>query len=459
MNRIQSLSQAGLGSAVLLLSLACATASPKAPVVPAASAPAPAPAAAPAAAAPAPATNASTMEAIQSTYAGRDAIKKKDYAAAVRLLEKGAQVVRDQPDVVLDLARAYALSGDKDKAIEQLDRLATLGFGDRVAKSPFFESLHGDPRFAAVEKKIAAACAPIGRSRHAFTLSEGDLLPGAMDYDAEQKLFYIGGFGKNKVVVATLDGKVSDFTASGQDGMGAVVSLRLDRWQRQLLVTSSGLGKDGKDAGIFRYDLGTRKLLQMVKYDKGGAESALVNDAIATPTGDILASEVSSGTLYRIRKGSDAMEPILPAQTFVYPNVISLAPDGRHLYVANVLGLARVDLEKRTLENMPHPAEASLVGLDGLYRDGDKFISTQNGVNPPRVIEFQLNPQGDAVIGFEVLEARTPETTFPTSGTIVGRQFYFIADSPFDELGPDGRLPNEKVRPANVRVLDLDVKK
>ncbi|HEY0782450.1 MAG TPA: tetratricopeptide repeat protein, partial [Thermoanaerobaculia bacterium] len=313
-------SQARLGAALVFLSSVCCAA-------------APAPAAAPPPPAPAAAFDSGEAE-VQKVYAGRKAYQEKDYAQAVPLLEAGARSVPGQPDVVLDLARAYAHSGDKEKALAQLDHLATIGFGDRVANAEAFASLRDDPRFQAVVKKIAAACAPVGKSRAGFAFSDAELIPGGMAYDPAQRLLYVGSFAKNKILAVTLDGKARDFTTSGQDGLGNVLSLHVDTKRNELLATSAAMGADGKGTGLFRYDLKTGHLLGKVMYESRGLEGEQLNDAIPTPSGDILVSEAASGNLFRLKKGGAKLEPILADKTFVYPNVLLLAPDGRHLYVA-----------------------------------------------------------------------------------------------------------------------------
>src|SRR6185295_18875096 len=218
-----------------------------------------------------------------------------------------------------------------------------------------------------------------------FAFTDAELIPGGMDYDPAQRLLYIGSFAKNKILAVTLDGKARDFTTSGQDGLGNVLALRVDTKRHELLATSAAIGADGKGTGLFRYDLKSGHLLGKVMYESHGVEGEQLNDIIPTPSGDILVSEAASGNLFRLKKGGTKLEPILADKTFVYPNVLLLAPDGRHLYVANVRGLARVDLETKRVENVPQPPNASLAGLDGLYRHGDRVVATQNGVSPARL--------------------------------------------------------------------------
>jgi tetratricopeptide (TPR) repeat protein len=56
-----------------------------------------------------------------------------------------------------DMATAYAMEGDKDKAFEWLDRAYEQREGQEITLlkcEPYFKNLHGDPRFTALLKRM-----------------------------------------------------------------------------------------------------------------------------------------------------------------------------------------------------------------------------------------------------------------------------------------------------------------
>jgi hypothetical protein len=69
---------------------------------------------------------------------------------------------KDAIDGVLlinNLARIYALTGEKDLALEQLDTVSKIPFGPSYGElrlDPYWDSLRGDPRF----EKIVASFSP-----------------------------------------------------------------------------------------------------------------------------------------------------------------------------------------------------------------------------------------------------------------------------------------------------------
>ena len=81
-------------------------------------------------------------------------------------LERGMQVCAeavalraDDPNAHYNLAGAYALAGRRDEALAALDRDLELGDNDHeyLAADPWFESLHGDPGFEDLLRRMRAA--------------------------------------------------------------------------------------------------------------------------------------------------------------------------------------------------------------------------------------------------------------------------------------------------------------
>ena len=84
----------------------------------------------------------------------------------------------------------------------------------------------------------------------------------------------------------------------------------------------------------------------------------------------------------------------------------------------------------------------SLFGIDGLYRYGDELIAIQNGIRPNRVIALALGSDGISIAASRILARELPEFDEPTLGTVVGDQFYFVANSHWNRFDRDGNLPD-----------------
>ena len=101
---------------------------------------------------------------------------------------------------------------------------------------------------------------------------------------------------------------------------------------------------------------------------------------------------------------------------------------------------------------MSVPRTISDYGIDGLYRYRDKLIAIQNGIQPHRVVAFALSDDGLAIDSADVLAMNLPEFDEPTLGTVVGDDFYFVANSHWNRFDRDGNLPDGLAGPVVMRL-------
>ena len=143
--------------------------------------------------------------------------------------------------------------------------------------------------------------------------------------------------------------------------------------------------------------------------------------------------------------------------TFISPQTPAATPDGRRLLVADYArGIGIVDLATRSVSWMAHPRGVAVDGIDGLYLAGNSLVAVQNGTEPNRVIRLYLDPSLTRVLRWEALETNSPGLGAPTHGTIVGKDFFFIANSGWDQLADDGSVkPGAMLTPPAVLRLAL----
>ncbi|MBK8069438.1 MAG: hypothetical protein IPK27_18000 [Rhodanobacteraceae bacterium] len=128
-----------------------------------------------------------------------------------------------------------------------------------------------------------------------------------------------------------------------------------------------------------------------------------------------------------------------------------MSPDQRYLYFVDYeLGLRVADLSKSEIRELAMDLQ-NLGGIDGLSYYQGQLIAVQNGTIPTRVIRIKLGDDRVSVVGVQPLEANKDELVMPTFGTLVGDDFYFIANSQRDVYAADGK-PMEGVLPED-RVL------
>jgi hypothetical protein len=212
-------------------------------------------------------------EIIAPLQQGAEALERGDTAAYLDGSARSYRLAPTTPVLAYHHARALALTGSADSALAILARLART---DAVAafeapEDTAFHQLRANPRFRTIVARIDRSRAPVSHSRPAFELAERDLIPEGTAYDTATRTLYLTSFYKRKIVAVSANGTARDFTAAGQDGLGAAVGLEVDPRKRELWVASMHLpdvpiplaDSTYMGAGVLhRYDLATGRLVR-----------------------------------------------------------------------------------------------------------------------------------------------------------------------------------------------------
>lgn len=368
-----------------------------------------------------------------------------------------------------DGARIYILAqyldriGDTAEALKWLAELDRIGWTHGVNAHDFLHS--ADLRaYRSVVSRLDEREPHVVRSTTAFVIRQPELIPEGIGWDPATGDFYVSSIHLRKVVRVSRDGIATDFISEGQDGMFGTLGLKVDADRRLLWVVSSAAREmrgysdadDGKSA-VLAYDLNTRALVTKVTFGSAG-EPSLLNDLAILDDGSVLVTDSDGGGIMRVRLGADNIETWIPPRTFTFPNGITRGEGEPFVYVADFDGLSRIDLRSRTVTPLPLATEAdTLSGIDGLAWFGGGLVGIQNGVGRPRVIRVSLNDSRDAVTAVKVLEAGNPQFDEPTTGTVAGGAFYFLANSQLRAFDENHRIwPRERLHDTAVLRLPLD---
>jgi len=99
------------------------------------------------------------------------------------------------------------------------------------------------------------------------------------------------------------------------------------------------------------------------------------------------------------------------------------------------------------LNYLPHPENVAVVGLDGLYQNGDSLIGIQNGTQPERIVRFVMNAEQTEITGAQVIHQAGQLD--PTHAVEVGGWFYTLTNVGWSKVDDNtGELkPGEKFTP------------
>lgn len=374
----------------------------------------------------------------------RAAYGQEKYEEAYRLLSDA--VAREPSSWRYRYNLAFAATKTKRfrEAAAALSWVVARGIDLDTETAPDLAPLKAASEFADVRRALEALSKMRGPNpaRMGFTLPERDLLTEGIGFDAATGDFFVSSVHRRKILRRRPGGAVEDFIGPAAGGSWGVLALRVDPARKILWAATAAMPQmegfdtslDGK-ARVDAYDLAAGRLLRRIDLPGGGPHVA--NDLALGPSGSIFVSDSRDSAIYRIVAGKDEAGVFVPAKTFRSPQGMALAADEAHLYVADYgRGVFRVDLETRRVEELPAPPDAFLLGIDGLDRDGDTLLVTQNLARPARVSRVFLSPAGDRIARVDVLELNDPRLAEPTLGVVARGSFWFVADGQwgrFDE--------------------------
>jgi hypothetical protein len=201
-------------------------------------------------------------------------------------------------------------------------------------------------------------------------------------------------------------------------------------------ATSAFRTTDQPKSRLLAFDLRNGKL----RHSYSSPDLKSVNDLALTPNGDLYVTDSLGGSVFRLRRGSDRLERITEAGKMSYPNGIAASGDGRSIYVAQGISLRRIDTATGQVSTVAQPPDLAILSIDGLYWHDGSLIGIQNGGNRGRVLRMRLSSQGESISGFDVLEAGNPDFDMPTTGSIAGNRFIFMANTQLQRLQDNGRI-------------------
>jgi hypothetical protein len=392
----------------------------------------------------------------EHAQAGEAARQAQDWGKWRYHLVRMREEVGYHPNLVYALARADARLGRTEDALAWLQAFAASGLTRDLANDSAFAEMRAGPAWTAVAERITANARPISSARQAFALTDSAFMPEGIAFDPRTRRFFLSSLRSGRILSYAVDGGFAEFIPAGRDGQWAMLGIAVDTLTRTLWATTYAgpyfTGYAAADSGksaVLAYDLDTGALRRRY-LPREGVRHQLGDIAVSTD-GDVFVSDADEGVVYRIERGEEEMEAFAQDE-LVSPQGLVVTSDGRRVLVADyVRGIASLERESGELTWLPVPDSVAVSGIDGVVRVGHRLIAVQNGVAPKRVIELTLDDEERRITGWRPLESATPLLTEPTHATVVGGEVFFIADSGWDRLDPNGQLkPGMVLVPAHV---------
>lgn len=391
---------------------------------------------------------------------------------AWRAVQKGQ---RNDPELMVLLARAQSSSGRPLDALVMLRRMAALGVtpetsGEGFARvrglpawQEFERQLADGPRTARAEAESEPgppeAGAPVSapakapsdegvarparesRTDSASGLPAAEALrfttpvftPAGLAYDAVSRRFIVGDRrGRKLTVVDEFSHQIANLAGSQATGFGEIAALEIDPREGNLwVVTADEPGASNSTTTLHKLQLiSARALTAFTLSDDAGV--ARLGDVAVTSQGAVLAVDVAGRRLFRLRPGGRALEL---AASLGEVSPLSLAPaPGDVVYVSHEGGIQRVDLAARDAAAVGSDPDVSLEGLARIRWHGRGLIGIQrSGSGGYRAVRLQLSRNGRKITAIEVLDPSI-DAASPEAICISGNGLFYLVPGAGSEM-------------------------
>jgi sugar lactone lactonase YvrE len=375
----------------------------------------------------------------------------------------------------LSVATVEAKLGHKNEALRWIQKYVATGLSFDPSKDEDLKALMtetgGRVAFLMQERSL-----PVTNAEFVCELPQTDTMPEDITYlkSADAKSagsFYVSSIQHRTIYRVTLPGSLPK-TGSRQCPMEELpLPAEAKRWptlavsadprRKVLWLTASAMpgfsGFSKEDEGkavLMEIDPASGKVLHRFVPETTGP--TVLGDMCVTDQGTVYVTDSIGGGVYRLHGNLQTAKLEKIADGLFSPQTPVLSSDGKRLFVADyTMGIAVIDLPaagaapnlSAKLNYLPHPENVAVVGLDGLYRNGDSLIGIQNGTDPERILRFLMGPPQTEITGADIIY-RIGQLD-PTHAVQVDGWFYATSHVGWSKVDDNtGQLkPGEKFTP------------
>ena len=361
------------------------------------------------------------------------AYKKGDYPLYYEMIMGANKIHPYHQGILYEVARAAALVNKPDEAMKYLSKAVHIDASFDMA-NPDFKSLINRADYKALLNTQKDLKAPVIHSDTASIIHDRQLHVETVAPGEVPGKFYLASVRQRKIVSIDKDGAVKNFTTTGQDGLAAVLGLRIDPYRQVLWACSSPMEEMEQTAtpgqsAVYKYDLKTKKLIK--KYPLADPDmSCVFGDMCSDQKGGFFVSDSKNNIIFRTNERTGITDDFFTSPLFWNIQGIALAPGGTYLFIADYIkGVFRLNVATKELIQLSWEGEGSLKSIDGLLFYKNSLIAIQNGLNPMRVTRYFLNDTMDKLTSQLVIDNNHPAFNEPTNGYVAGDVLYYVAKS------------------------------
>lgn len=352
---------------------------------------------------------------------------------ALALIDTLAALVPDHPNIPFLRAHANGLAGRTADARADLTKL--LRWDARYARAALRDTNVAAlrPEFAHVDSLVRLAERPVALGSVWATLAERDLVAEGTAWDPATRSVLVGSLNKHKIVAIAPDGSVTDRVAANVSGLRSVVGIHVDTVRGTLWAASNArfdTPTDSTPSALFAFDARSGAFRSRLAVPRAGRH--FLNDVTTGADGTVYVTD-SEGFVWYAPPGASALQELTALGRVLAPNGITISPDGRVLFVADVDHIQALEIRSGSTWRVATPDSVNVSGIDGLAFAGGALIA-HHPLSFWRIARYPLDPAWRRIVGRQLLDANTPDGRTSTTGEVVGDDYVYIGNSQIDRM-------------------------
>lgn len=375
-----------------------------------------------------------------------EAYKNKEHALFLKITQKLDSLRPSHPTYTYNLAVAYAMSNEKDKAISVLEKLVLMNNTVDFEKDADFDNLKNTSEFEKVIQLKSELQKTVINSEKVISLTEKDLHPEGLIWLPKAKIWLASSIRKKKIISFNLKtGKCSDwFTESDF----SVFAMKTDAKEKYLWIATAAMPEmvgfskemEGK-AEVLKIDVKTRKIIK--RFPMEG--NHVFGDLILDKNENVYVSDSGEAKIYKISDDVMSVWLDLKQEAFNLQG-LTFNKGQSKIYIADYLkGILVIDISNPQNRNwIDFPKGTTVKGIDGLAFHENSLFAIHNGVKPIRVIQYYLNENQNMISSYKIIDQNRPEFDEPALGTVIKNKLYFFSNSPWKGYDKQFRLDETK---------------
>lgn len=376
--------------------------------------------------------------------------KAEQYDMQEIVLKRMLELRPFDPNLKFALVKAYAQQDKKSAAYDALIEMQSAGLSYPIGDKKGFDNIKGTKVYDYIEESMEANASPFGIGVKAFEVNDNysGMLFENLAYDENADRFLLGSVRSGDIYQYSEGSGFKSFIAKGDPVTGpwGVIDLVADNKGDLLWVASATLphytGTTQANFGrsmISKYKLSTGELLKNYMMS-GSQQPMLFNSLHLTKGQDLYFINAFSSDLFRIKNGSENVEPLLSLKGLKSIKAITSNDKQNYLYLSDFeLGMFVVNLENLKVVPLVRSNKGFYAGINDLFFDDGDLVAIQSGVQPARLMRYVLKDDLLLVNMFPI-EASNQNFKSLGNGTLVGDQVYYSANTQWANVDALGRL-------------------